>query len=80
MQWWFKLIEKTAEHYIYAYSRECKDLDGLIRYDISSGEATMTKVSASDGEYVKSRQGSMRHFFAQVVGEGFPEERHVCCG
>lgn len=29
----YKLIEKTDEFYKYAYSRETKDLDGVIVYD-----------------------------------------------
>lgn len=80
MQWWYKLLKKTLQEYVYMYSRECKDLDGVLTYDIVSGEAKMIIASASDMGSAKSEAASLRLFYAHVVNEGFPEERHVCCG
>ena len=79
MQWWFECIEKTAEKYVYAYSRECKDLDGIITYYVDTDSAEITKESASDeGSPVLLRQ-SLRHIYT-VKREGFPQTYHVCCG
>lgn len=80
MIWWYRKISNDAKHYVYAYSHECKDLDGVISYDIASKKASIIKVSKFDNgsEWAISR--SLGHFYAQVVDENFPEERYVCCG
>lgn len=79
MHWWYRLIEENEREYIYAYSLECKDLDGIITYDKADKTATLTRASKSDGGSDWAENRSLEHFFT-LVREGFPEERHVCCG
>lgn len=79
MHWWYKFIEKDETGYKYAYSCGNKELDGIIAYYPATKEAEIVKASATDGGYAKAHDRSLSHFFI-VVSEGFPEERHVCCG
>lgn len=79
MNWWYKLIQKTSREYIYAYSRESEILDGVIIYDTTTKTARIEKESSTDSESIISLNASLRHFI-KVVREGFPAERHVCCG
>lgn len=79
MHWWYKLIEKDSDKYVYAYSCESKEYDGRIVYSIKSRMAIMEKPSKTDeGVDLFERRG-LEHFFI-LVREEFPEERHVCCG
>ena len=79
MQWWYELIEKTENTYVYAYSCESRALDGIIVYYIDTEEWEMVKESATDEGLEWCLDRSLRHF-CKVVDEGFPKTRHVCCG
>lgn len=79
MNWWYKLLRRTEHEYVYAYSRESEALDGIIIYDMTTGEARIERESATDDGNAVSLRASLRHF-NKVVREGFPERRHVCCG
>lgn len=79
MHWWYKLISKTETTYTYAYSCDNKDLDGVITYYLDTKEAEITKASATDKNSQRLLDRSLSKFFF-VVNEGFPDERHVCCG
>jgi len=78
MNWWFKLITVTDNVYEYAYSRENKNLDGRIKYDANHDEVVFEKKCSND-RYSVEREAAIMHFW-QVVEEGLPEERHICCG
>ena len=80
MQWWYKKIESSDHGHVYAYSHDSKALDGRITYETSTERAIMTTPSATDGKSDWALGRSLRHFYGQVVNEGFPDERHVCCG
>ena len=79
MRWYYKLIEKGINFYLYAYSRESKDFDGQIRFDTETGKTTLVTPSAVDMDS-KFLQGKAQEHFWKVVRDGFPEERSVCCG
>lgn len=79
MQWWYKLLFEDESKYVYGYSRESKECDGRIVYSKKDGIAIMEKPSKKDEAYETSAEASLEHFY-YVVEEGFPKERHVCCG
>ena len=79
MHWRFDCIEKTAEKYVYAYSFECKDLDGIITYYVDTDSAEITKESASDRGSKLFLSRSLEHIYT-VKRQGFPQTYHVCCG
>ena len=79
MHWWYKLIEKREDGYVYAYSCESDILDGIITYHASSNKVEMTKESATDEGSPRRLKRSIDHFYI-LVRENFPEIRHVCCG
>ncbi|MEA4965394.1 MAG: hypothetical protein VB055_06195 [Oscillospiraceae bacterium] len=78
MWWYYKLLEGSNRIKIYQYSRENKDLDGLIRFDSESGVKIM-KPSAIDKESIWLQQKAVEHFYT-VIAENFPDEREICCG
>ena len=79
MHWWFELIEKTENTYVYAYSRQSRLLDGIIVYYIDTEEWEMTRESVTDEGKDSFLDWSLEKF-CWVVDEGFPASRHVCCG
>ena len=78
MIWYYELLEGNERTKIYKYSRENKDLDGLIRFDSELGTKIM-KPSKLDEESIWSQQKAIEHFNA-VISEKFPKEKEICCG
>lgn len=79
MHWWYKCVERTDDGYVYAYSRESRALDGLIKYSLADGSAQIIRESDTDCGSARMLERSLTHF-ELIVREGFPKERHVCCG
>ena len=79
MRWKYKLIEKSDRIYIYAYSRETDDLDGVISYDLETKQAQLIKPCKGDERSNITKEMALEHFW-KVINEGFPEYRYVCCG
>ena len=79
MRWRYKLKEKSERIFIYAYSRETSDLDGLITYDVEKQTASIMRPSSLDRNSKKAQTKALQHF-ATVVEKGFPEEQYICCG
>lgn len=79
MHWWYKLIEKRDDVYIYAYSCESDILDGIITYHIANNTAEITKESVTDEGKPRRLKRSVEHFYT-LVRENLPEIRHICCG
>lgn len=48
MYWYFELLEKTQNGYIYRYSTENDALDGLIECDLKSGDMWVVRPSEAD--------------------------------
>lgn len=80
MRWWFIKLNENERMIEYAYSRETKDYDGRIVYSKIDKVARMAKPSETDEGSKRLETQSLSHFYGQVVNEGFPDERYVCCG
>lgn len=79
MRWYYKLLETGERFYIYAYSRESKDFDGIIRYDVETESPVMVKPSEMDINSELSQEIALSHFW-KVINNDFPKECSVCCG
>ena len=79
MRWKYKLLEKSDRLYVYAYSRETDDLDGLISYDFKTDQARLVRPCKGDEGSKMAERSALSHF-QTVVNEGFPAYRYVCCG
>ena len=79
MRWYYKLLERGENFYIYAYSRESKNFDGRIRYDIDGGTPVMIEPSKADLDSKLSQKSALNHFW-KVIKNDFPVECSVCCG
>lgn len=79
MRWRYKLIKKTDSQYIYAYSTDTDDLDGIIIYNISKKKASIDTPSIKDSGSSWAMGRALRHFDT-VIAERFPEQRSICCG
>lgn len=79
MYWYFELLEKTQNGYIYRYSTENDALDGLIEYDERTDVSEVIRPSEVDKDSER-RQIKALQSFANVILEGFPVKRQVCCG
>lgn len=79
MWWQYKLIEKTAEKVVYAYSRESKKLDGLVEYWFATEERVMVRPCAADAGSKLGERCALEHL-GHLIREDFPEERQVATG
>lgn len=79
MHWYFELLKKTQNGYVYRYSTDCDALDGLIEYDERTDESEVIRPSEVDKDSERRQIKALRSF-ANVIFEGFPVKRHVCCG
>ena len=79
MWWQFQKIFEDERFVRYAYSRENKNLDGIIQYDREKNEVLLIKpCRADEGSAFGERKA--KEMFRFVVREGFPERRQVACG
>ncbi len=74
----FQLLRETGDEYIYAYSRENRNLDGEIKYNKASKEAVVTRPCKNDR--TQFAQKNAKRSFRFVVEEGFPKQRMVAYG
>lgn len=79
MRWKYHLTDKSKRIYVYAYSRESDELDGLISFDVEKQSASMMRPSKTDVSSKNAQAKAIEHFWT-VVNEGFPVERYVSCG
>ena len=79
VHWWHVLKEQTEDVYVYAYSCESRDLDGIIEYRKNAEEPVMVKPCSADEGSDWAIRRALRQFYC-VIREGFPPERHVCSG
>lgn len=79
MRWKYRIVDKSKRIYVYAYSRESDELDGLIAFDIEEQAVFMMRPSRADASSRKAQTKAVEIFW-KIVDEGFPEERYVCCG
>ena len=79
MRWHYRIKEKSKRLYIYAYSRETDELDGLIVFDTEKQFASLMKPASLDSNSKKAQSKAVEHF-AKVIDQGFPDGCYVCCG
>ena len=79
MFWYYEMLEETPNGYIYKYSTDDDSLDGIIEYNKFEDESSVIRPSRIDVGSER-RQIKARQSFANVILEGFPAKREVCCG
>lgn len=80
MWWVYEKLEDTHQKFIYQYSRESYELDGLIEYDKSTREIKVTKPCKADIESTWNVANAIVKFSSRVAAEGFPQTRKVAIG
>ena len=79
MWWQFQKIFEDERFVRYAYSRENKDLDGIIEYDRQEETVTVLQpCKADEGSAFSERKA--KEMFRYLVRENFPERRQAACG
>ena len=80
MWWLFVLLEHDGDIYRYSYSRENRDLDGIIEFNTKSKKAKLTTPCAFDNERPKAQERTIGKFVYYVVEAGLPARKMVACG
>lgn len=79
MWWQFQKLFEDDCFVRYAYSRENKNLDGIIEYDRQEETVTVLQPCKADEDSEWSQKKSARKMFI-LIEEGFPERRQAACG
>ena len=75
----YQRIEKKENTYRYAYSRESRELDGIIMYDTDDDTTIIEKPCAKDMGSKFAIMNTIENFDL-IIEEGFPEKRFAAFG
>ena len=79
MWWQFQKIFEDERFVRYAYSRDCRELDGIMQYDRKEETVTVLQPCRGDEDSEKLQTMAAEKMFL-LAEEGFPERRQVACG
>ena len=79
MWWLFQKKEEQEGLIKYAYSRESRDLDGIVVFDLSRDEIRVEAPCAADQDKPKAQEHAIEKAYL-IQREGFPDKRFIACG
>lgn len=79
MWWYYEKRFENDEYIDYAYSRESRDLDGLIRLDKKAKVSYVVTPCGKDKDHESYADASLEFVYI-LVEEGFPKTRFVATG
>ena len=79
MRWFYKLLEKSSNYCMYAYSLENESYDGLIIYDSENASVSVVSPTCTAPDTEKAINTAIELFY-HVINDNFPKQRTVSTG
>lgn len=78
MWWMFEKKSESETHFIYTYSRESYDLDGIIQINKNDGTSSILNPCSADGTNRFASRKAIEKAYT-IFSRGFPQSEQIAC-